>query len=409
MSLLSDKDRRGILPYLDDMKTPLDADLIIAGAGPAGLSLAAALANATIQIIVVERGKLGDLAEPRFDGREIALTNESVRQLRRLGAWEHIDQSEVAPLKRARVLNGHSAFALGFENPRADETLGTLVANSAIRQALFQVVREQRNCTLLTECTVTRATAGRDIVELSASDERRLRAKLAVAADTRFSPLRQGQGIAARMEDFGRSMLVCRMRHAIPHGGVATEWFGHGQTIAMLPLAEGMSSYVLTLPAHQTADLMAKSEEAFALDAERRTEGRWGAMSLGSARHAYPLVAVYSDRFVAPRFAVVGDAAVGMHPVTAHGYNFGLTGAVTLAAELSTAAARGEDIGAQAGLERYERKHRRATLPLYLATNAIARLYSDERRIALFARRLGLRLMQAATPIRYAVEARLSA
>jgi ubiquinone biosynthesis UbiH/UbiF/VisC/COQ6 family hydroxylase len=362
-----------------------------------------------LRILLIERLKLGELSEPKFDGREIALTHTSVRRLRSLGAWDRVPATQIWPLKRARVFDGQSSFALSFDSWREGEALGMLVPNAAIRRAVFDVVREQRNCGVITNRAVTSLRAHEDFVEVLASGSMRLRARLAVAADTRFSPLRQSQGISAQMIDFGRSMLVCRMSHTTPHEGVATEWFGHGQTIAILPLQEGMSSYILTLPAREIDTLMEMPPASFARDAERRTQTRWGRMSLASTRHVYPLVAVYADCFVARRFALVGDAAVGMHPVTAHGYNFGLAGAVTLAREVLRAAGREGDIGGLDGLLRYERSHWRATWPLFTATNALAKLYTDERFLPRLARAVGLRLMQAVSPVRHAVEAQLSA
>jgi ubiquinone biosynthesis UbiH/UbiF/VisC/COQ6 family hydroxylase len=384
-------------------------DLIIAGAGPAGLSLAAALTEAPVRILLIERSQLDDLAAPKFDGREIVLTHASQRQLRAIDAWERIPPADIAPLKRARVLNGQSAFALHFDNRSSGEALGALVPNATIRKALFETVRVQANCELLTDHAVVSISAADDHGLVTLSDGRVFRSKLAVAADTRFSPLRKAQGIAARMIDFGRTMLVCRMAHSTPHEGVATEWFGYGQTLAMLPLAQGQSSYVLTLPAHEIETLMDLSPEQFALDAQSRTQGRWGRLELASTRHAYPLVAVYADKFVAKRFALIGDAAVGMHPVTAHGYNFGLAGAVRLADAIKRAAKSGRDIGSAAVLASYERPHRRATWPLFAATNVLAKLYSDDRILPRLARRSGLRLMQTITPVRRAIEARLSA
>jgi ubiquinone biosynthesis UbiH/UbiF/VisC/COQ6 family hydroxylase len=308
------------------------------------------------------------------------------------------------------VLNGESPFALHFDNrSTSSKDLGVLAPNAAIRRVLFETVRDQENCTIITERAVISVDPQSDHVDVLASSDKHFKARLAVAADTRFSALRQSQGISARMTDFGRSMMVCRMTHTTPHEHVATEWFGRGQTIAMLPLQEGMSSFVLTLPSKEIDALLELDPEAFAAEAQRRTQGRWGAMALASTRHAYPLVAVYADRFVAPRFALAGDAAVGMHPVTAHGFNLGLAGAMTLAEEIQHSAKRAGDIGAAAGLLRYQRTHRRATWPMFAATNAIAKLYSDDRFLARIARPTGLRLMRAASPIRRAIEARLSA
>lgn len=391
------------------MNNALDADLVIAGAGPAGLSLAAALADAPLRILLIERTNFSDLCDPQFDGREIALTQRSIQRLRQVGALEHVAKDDIVPLKSARVLNGQSPFALHFNSRDANGAIGALVSNAAIRRALIDVVRAQANCTLLAGQSVASFNGESNCIATVASGGQRFRSRLAVAADTRFSPLRQSQGIGAHMVDFGRTMLVCRMTHATPHEGIATEWFGKGQTIAMLPLQENTSSYVLTLPAREIEAIMQMAPRTFALDAQRRTYGRWGAMTLASARHAYPLVAVYADRFCGQRFALVGDAAVGMHPVTAHGYNFGLASAFRLAREVRDAVQHRADIGRAEGLLRYERAHRRATWPLFAATNALAKLYSDERLLPRLARSSGLRLMAAVSPVRRALEARLSA
>lgn len=385
-----------------------DYDLIIVGAGPAGLSLAARLAGAPLRIALIDKASKAALSEPAYDGREIALTRASIERLRTLGAWQRLEDDEAAPLARAEVLDGASAYVLPFTDRRSREPLGALVSNAALRRALFDCVQAQDNCDLFAESTAHIGDIDDKGASVRLQNDRTLASKLLVAANTRFSALRQSQGIGARMVDFGRTMLVCRVRHTRPHNNIATEWFDRGQTIAMLPLLEGQSSFVLTLDTLDMAGINALSAEAFAREIERRTQRRWGDITLTSERFYYPLVAVYADRFVAPRFALLGDAAVGMHPVTAHGFNFGLKGAFALAREILAAQRERRDIGAGPGLARYEQDHKRATLPLFAATNAIAKLYADERMLARWARGAGLRLMNATPGARRLVEASLS-
>ncbi|GAM96885.1 2-octaprenyl-3-methyl-6-methoxy-1,4-benzoquinol hydroxylase [alpha proteobacterium U9-1i] len=385
-----------------------DYDLIIVGAGPAGLSLAARLAGAPLRIALIDKSSEAALSEPAYDGREIALTRASIERLRTLGAWQRLGAKEAAPLVRAEVLDGASSFVLPFTDRRAREPLGALVSNAALRRALFECVQVQGDCDLFAGRTAHIGDIDDKGASLRLQNESTLAGKLIVAADTRFSSLRQCQGIGAHIVDFGRTMLVCRVRHTQAHNNVATEWFDRGQTIAMLPLLEGQSSFVLTLDTLDMAGIKALSAEAFAREIERRTQRRWGEITLTSERFYYPLIAVYADRFVAPRFALLGDAAVGMHPVTAHGFNFGLKGAFALGREILATHREGRDIGASRGLARYERDHRRATLPLFAATNAIAKLYADERMVARWARGAGLRLMNAAPGARRIVEASLS-
>jgi ubiquinone biosynthesis UbiH/UbiF/VisC/COQ6 family hydroxylase len=382
-------------------------DVAIIGAGPAGLALAAALNGSGLGVTLIERSPEASLAAPGFDGREIALTHRSQAILRGLGAWQRLAPEEIAPLAEARVLNGAFPLALRFAPPASGEPLGRLVPNHAIRRTLFEAVAGQASARLL---------AGREVTELAlAAEGARLRleggeeiaARLVVAADSRFSAARKRAGIGAEMLDFGRSMIVCRMAHERPHGATATEWFAHRQTIAMLPLNGAASSAVLTLTPDETERMLALDPDAFSAEVTRRYEGRLGAMRLISTRHAYPLVAVYAHRFAARRFALLGDAAVGMHPVTAHGFNFGLSGAALLAAELKRAVARGLDPGGAGALSYYASAHRRATLPLFLATNAIARLYGDDRAPARLARAALISAGAALPPIRRAIVARL--
>ena len=387
-------------------------DVVIIGAGPAGLSLAIALARHGLRVALVERQLAAALADPAFDGREIALTRRSADMLRGLGAWQRIPAAEISPLNEARVLNGGSLHALRFPGPADGESLGTLVPNHAIRRALYEVAAATPGIVLHGNRTATGIQPGAQDSTLHLADGATLTGRLIVAADTRFSEMRRHMGIPARMVDFGKTMMVCRMAHDAPHGGVATEWFAYGQTIAMLPLngaaeAPNMSSLVLTLHARHTARLMALDTDVFNAEITNRYQRRLGQMRLIGTRHAYPLVAVYADRFIGPRFALVGDAAVGMHPVTAHGFNFGLDSQHTLAALIGKAAAAGRDIGAPGVLHQYQMQHRRATRPLFLATNATVKLYTDDRLPARLLRGAALHASATLAPVRRAVVDRL--
>ncbi len=374
-------------------------DIVIAGGGPAGLSLATALGGSGLAVAVVERQPEADLAAPEFDGREIALTHRSVALLQALGAWERIPDAEKSEMAVARVLNGGSLYAMNF-TPASGGPLGHLAPNHLIRAAVYQTAIAQPEVTLLAGVSVTAVRTTATGAGVTLSDGREITARLVVAADTRFSELRRRQGIPAQMRDFGRVMMVCRVEHDLPHEGVATEWFDYGQTIAMLPINGNRSSFVLTLPAREMDKVMALDEAAFGAEATRRYRERLGQMRLVSKRIAYPLVTVYAERFVAERFALVGDAAVGMHPVTAHGFNFGLRGADALARRIRAAAAKGADIAAPALLKAYEREHRMATLPTYASTNATARLFTDDRRPVRMLRDAMLRVGNLAAPVR---------
>ncbi|WP_445144765.1 5-demethoxyubiquinol-8 5-hydroxylase UbiM [Dyella sp. Tek66A03] len=388
----------------------MNVDIVIVGAGPAGLCFAKSLAGTGLRILVVERQSPDALRDPPFDGREIALTQRSVRILRELGLWALLDPTDISPLQTARVLNGHSLHALNVVPSGGDDKeLGFLVPNDRIRRAAYAAVEHEPSITLISDTAVSSISIGASQPRLQLADGSTVTARLIVAADSRFSQLRRDAGIPADMHDFGKTMLVCRVALEKPHLHEALEWFGHGQTLALLPLQDNEASVVLTLPGQDMKAVMAMDEHQFNDEIRRRFDGRFGSMRLTSTRHAYPLIAVYARHFIAPHFALIGDAAVGMHPVTAHGFNLGLLSVETLSSQIRQALAMGQDMASPRVLRRYQNAHRLATRPLYLTTLAIVKLFTDDRPPARLARSVLLRASQALPPFRLSLAHMLSA
>ncbi|WP_166208622.1 5-demethoxyubiquinol-8 5-hydroxylase UbiM [Cognatiluteimonas telluris] len=389
----------------------MDFDVVVVGAGPAGLCLARSLAGSGLRIALVERQAEAALASPADDGREIAITHRSQRLLQALGLWDRLRADEIGVLREALVLDGNDTDGLAFRPALAGaQQLGWMLPNHSIRRAAFDEVAPLPDVRLLAGTRVVSARTEAGGAQVDLDDGRALRAHLLVAADSRHSETRRALGIGARMHDFGKTMLVVRMRHAVAHDQVAWEWFDHGQTLALLPLHDPhVSSVVVTLSPMQMQALLALDDAALGVEMAARFGQRLGIMDVDGPRCAYPLVGVYARRFVADRVALVGDAAVGMHPVTAHGFNFGLLGQDTLARELRTALATGRPIWSMDVLRRYERRHRAATLPLYMATQLLAGLYTDDRPPAQVLRKLALGLGARLPAFRRSIVAGLTA
>lgn len=379
----------------------MDQDITIIGAGPAGLSFARLLQGTNLAVTIVERQPITRVADPSFDGRDIALTHQSIRILKEIGAWDRIGEANRSPIREARVLTGSSPYTLDFRPGRAStDVLGYIVSNHVIRKALYDEVARLGNITFITDAIVTDVRTDDSGATVFLDDGRALNSRLVIAADSRYSETRRMMGIPADMHDFGRVCIVCRAQVEKPHGGVAFECFHYGRTLAVLPLSGNLVSVVITAPMDQRADILDQDEAAFNADLRSRFGNRLGQMQLATRRFAYPLVGVHARRFHARRFALVGDAAVGMHPVTAHGFNLGLAGAEILATEVTAASRRNADIGAAGVLSRYESRHMRKTRPLYHGTNEIVRLFTDDRLPVRIARQAALRISNHLPPVK---------
>ena len=379
------------------MKNVLDVAII--GAGPAGLSFAAALAPTGLNIAVLETQPRAAIESPAYDGREIALTHHSHTIMQRLGMWDKIPAKEISLIKDAKVLNGTSPYALHFSHDEAGKpNLGFMVSNHHIRRAAFEAAKPHKNIVWQFETAAEDVRVGPHAAELVLQNGEVLQARLVVAADSRFSKTRDMVGIETEKLNFKRTCIVCRMSHELSHDETAYECFFESHTLAVLPLNREHVSIVMTLNSDEADGVLALSPDDFARMISDKLENRLGKMKLASKLFSYPLIATYAQQFYAPRYALLGDAAVGMHPVTAHGFNFGLRGADTLAHEIQSALKVGGDIGSMTVLQNYGMAHRIATRTIYLGTNAIVKLYTNHNQPAQWLRATLLKLGNTLAP-----------
>jgi len=380
----------------------MNYDISIIGSGPVGLSLAKALSSLGLKICIIDQQTQPTLASPLDDGREVAITHLSKKILSELGSWDLIDPNAVSLIKEAKVINGLSSYSLHFSHQESDqETLGYLIPNRLIKAAAYQAVHEVDNVDCLTETVAKEFLIKEDGVSLTLDNGKTITSDLLVAADGRLSGSRRQMGIPSEVKDFGKTVIVCKMEHEKPHQNIAYECFHYGRTLAVLPMAGNFSSIVITVASNKANDILNLADDDFNTDIQERFNHRLGDMSVSGEKFSYPLFASHADYFHSERFALVGDASVGMHPVTAHGFNLGLRGSFNLMNIISKALNTGTDpYFSKTVLEEYNKKHQLVTRPLYYGTNLIVDLYNSDRLTAKLLRRAALRFGNNFWPVK---------
>lgn len=387
----------------------MEYDIVIIGGGPAGLSFACSMLHSNVKVLLAERSNIDSISKPQNDGREIALTHLSLKILKKLGVWELINQEEVSPLREAKVFDGDSPSLLNFKVDNSSiEALGYLVPNYQIRRALYDRVKTAKNIDIVTGVSVDDVLVSEEFSQVLLSNGKKIDAKLVVAADSRFSDIRRKVGIPTLMKDFSKVMIVTKMNHELSHNNTALECFDYGQTLALLPMVGNSSSIVLTVSTDKSKSKIDMSEEKFNEMITESFKGEFGDMKQEGERHSYPLIATHAQTFIANRFALIGDASVGMHPVTAHGFNLGLRGQDILANLVQEALEHGQDIGSKNMLKLYERKHINLTRLMFFGTNGIVALFTNDAPAVKQVRRLVLRFAEHFPPIKYLISNHLT-
>jgi len=398
-------------PILLAMSNGFDADVLIGGGGLVGQTLALALDQAGLKVVVIDASKPADTLAPSFDGRAFAIAFASYRMWRALGLGDDLDPV-AEPIREIMVTDGRvaagarrggpSPLHLHFDGAEleSDEPLGLMLEARHVRLALDRAVKARGSIRMIQPMSVNAIARDAASVTATLANGERLRAPLLVGADGRRSFVRGAVGIRTIGWDYPVTAIVATIAHERPHEGVAHEYFLPNGPFAILPLKGERSNIVWAEPRAAADALLNMNEADFIAELRMRFGDFLGALSLEGPRFGYPLSLQLAERMIDARVALAGDSAHGIHPLAGQGLNLGLKDCAALAECIADGVSVGLDAGDVSILERYQRWRRFDNVSMALGMEFFDKLFSNGIAPLTAARRIGLAAVNAVGPAR---------
>jgi 2-octaprenyl-6-methoxyphenol hydroxylase len=392
-----------------ELRTPGDFDLAIAGGGLVGASLALALAPLGLRIALVEAvaPAAGSGEHPSFDERTTALANGTVRVFRSLDVWRHM-QREATAIRRIHISEqGRFGVARIDAAEQGLEALGYVLPNRVIGAGLWEGLRRVTGVETFAPAKVTgtELEAHRRTLTIERDGEvLEIGARLVVAADGARSIIREQAGIPAEHWQYGQTALIATLTTQRFHDHVAYERFTPEGPIAMLPLSDGRCGLVWTRHPEAAARLLALPDDEFLAELQTAFGFRLGRLLRVGARHSYELALSRAERHVAPRLAIVGNAAQALHPIAGQGFNLGLRDAASLAEVIADSLSSGQaDIGDEKLLGSYADWRDEDRRRIVAFTDGLVRLFASPLGAMRGLRSLGLLAFDSFPPAKAAM------
>ena len=280
--------------------------------------------------------------------------------------------------------------------------MGFMLEDRHLYAALLGAMQAEPRITLISATNVVAQAPSAAGIGVTLADGRQVAGRVLAGCDGRRSGSAERAGIGRTGWDYGQTALVCAVAHARPHRGTAYQFFMPSGPLAILPLQGDRASIVWSETTGSARAIAALDDAAFLALLAPRFGDFLGDIRLEGARFSYPLNLTLAQSYVAPRLALVGDAAHGVHPIAGQGLNMGLRDVGALAEVLVSASRRGEDIGAADVLARYQGWRRFDATALALGMDAVNRLFSNDNPALRAGRDLGLGLVNALPGLRRA-------
>ncbi len=379
-------------------------DIVVSGGSFAGLAFARALISALggdINIAVIDRAPRK--TSPAPDARAFALSAGARHMLETLGIWQSVAQS-AQPVTEIEITD--SSLEAGIrpvllrydnrlgENDAADaEAASHIVPANELEAALYHSVADAPNVTFLVPEEIESFTDTGGAVSITLRGGATIEASLLVGAEGRRSPSREEAGIKTIGWRYGQTAIVTTIAHDRPHQGRAIQHFLPAGPFAILPLPGNRACLTWTEDAGEAVRILALDDAGFLAEVETRVAGRLGSIKVVGPRQSWPLEMHLARAYVAPRFALLGDSAHGVHPIAGQGVNLAFRDVAALSEIVVDTMRVGLDPGNMESLGRYERWRRFDSAFSAAAFDGLNRLFSNDQMLVRAARDFGLGLV----------------
>jgi len=377
-----------------------DYDIAIVGGGIVGLTIACALKDSGLSVVLIE-AKPDSVAATK--GQAYAVHLLSGRIFEGIGVWHKI-LPFIATYRQVRLSDADHSGIVEFQlTDLGTDALGYVAEHQALLTPLQEFLRECPNVTYLCPVEVVKTQYEPDGVEITLSvgtQSQTIRTRLLVAADGVRSRIRNWAGIKTHGWQYWQSCIVAFVKPEKSHNDTAYERFWPSGPFAILPLPGNRCRIVWTAPHEEAKALVALDDKQFLAELNRRYGEQMGRLELEGDRFVFPVQLMQSDRYVLPRLALIGDAAHCCHPVGGQGLNLGIRDAAALAQVLQSAHQSGEDIGDLEVLKRYECWRKRENLTILGFTDLLDRVFSNNWLPLVAVRRIGLWMLRRVRPLK---------
>ena len=376
--------------------TDTEYDIVIAGGGMIGASLALALAPLNLRVAVVEAVARGESRQPSFDDRSTALSRSTQRMFEAMGLWDDVIAA-ATPIRRIHVSDrGRFGFSHIDAAQQGVEALGYVVINRVLGDVLQSALSKAATVDVMCPARVVDIDTGGDhaVARIESVDgqPRELRCQLLVAADGANSAVRPMMGICAKKTNYGQHAVIGNLLPEKPVDNCAYERFTDQGPLALLPVADDRAAFVWTVSSHDAERVLGLDDDAFLSELQEAFGYRLGRLSRVGKRAAYPLSLSKALRLSADRSVLVGNSAHGLHPVAAQGFNLGMRDVAALCDCIADArsADPSADLGAPDLLARYAQWRRDDQGKLVRLTDGIVRLFGSSSPPLKAARNIGM-------------------